>query len=159
MRKLNKRRLLSIVTTAAIVVTTAVSFAAWDKLSADWNGTLTLDKPVTVTAGATQAFVDEADKLGEMGTYASVATFTVAELAEGKKADMNVVATITDSSSADVTDKFTIVGLDAKPGIENGEHTFSVTVTPKTDDTGTLALAGQDLTVKLTGTLTESITP
>ena len=51
-KKLAKKQLLGILTAAAIVVTTVGSFAVWDTLSASKNASLTLDKPVTVTAGA-----------------------------------------------------------------------------------------------------------
>ncbi len=48
-KKLAKKQLLGILTAAAIVVTTAGSFAVWDTLSDNTSGSLTLQKPITVS--------------------------------------------------------------------------------------------------------------
>ena len=42
------KTLLTALTAAAMLATRAVSFAAWDQLSATSSGTVTFDKPITV---------------------------------------------------------------------------------------------------------------
>ncbi len=78
-KKLGKKGLLSLLTVAAVVVTTVGSFAVWDTLTATSNGTLTLAKPIEVTT-ADMGALTETRAYEQAPEYAQNVTFEVADV-------------------------------------------------------------------------------
>lgn len=149
---MKKSTLLSLATAGAIVATSMGTFAAWDTMSVSTSGTVTLRNPITIEAPAMLAATETAN-YGETPTYESKAEFTVTNApTTGYKLTPSVVVkngenTVTD---ADVT----VAVLDDKESAAdvNGVHKVTITMTPK-DTVAAKTLAGQELTVEVTGTI------
>ena len=178
-KKLGKKQLLGILTAAAIVVTTAGSFAVWDSLSATKSANLTLDKPVTVTASAGDVtFTAGARTLETANTYtADNLKFDVSMgtgVVSNPQLTLDTKVIIEENSTkTDVTDAFTISlkkanteltgGVDTT--VKDGENLYTVVLTPNEPSepnsnpnyTKVLeaATAGTELNVEVTGTLSE----
>lgn len=173
-KKLAKKQLLGILTAAAIVVTTVGSFAVWDTLSASKNASLTLDKPVTVTAGAEDVtFTAGTRTLETANTYtADNLKFDVSMgtgVVSNPQLALETKVTIDgDSTETDVADAFTITlkkadaelagGIDKT--VTEGENAYTVVLTPNAQDSNPnytkvleAATAGKTLSVEVTGTL------
>lgn len=152
---MKKTTLLSFVTAATVVATTAGSFAAWDKLSETATAGLTLDKPVDVITGNFADLATTETAPGTLPIYTSTVDFTVSEApATGYKLTPTVV--IKKSDNTVVTDKFTAEVEDSKNADAdvNGKHTLTVTVTPLDSAAAkALATAGEALKVEVTGVL------
>ena len=170
-KKLAKKQLLGILTAAAIVVTTVGSFAVWDTLSDNTSGSLTLEKPVTVTAEGGETYSAGTRTLGPGNTYeASDVTFKVENNVENTQLKLDPKVTIgTGESATDVTDQFTIaikkgdtVVTDNTDPTPNATNTYSVSLTP-VDNASTAVIdaanAGTALNVQITGTLSVKSTP
>lgn len=170
-KKLGKKQLLGILTAAAIVVTTVGSFAVWDTLSANTSGTLTLEKPVTVSAEGGTAYSAGTRTLGVENTYeASDVTFKVENNVANTQLKLDPKVTIGSGESAtDVTDQFTIAikkgdaavadNTDPNPDATN---TYSVSLTPVDNAKAEVINAANDgtvLNVQITGTLSVKTTP
>lgn len=162
--KLGKKKLLGFMTAGAIVVTMAGSYATWDTLQGSTEATVTLREPVKVTATAGSAYSTDT-ALNEYPEYTSDGiTIKAADVPTGTATKLKVDAKVYDSSDtehATPLNGFTTTVTDSKGG-STGETSFAtaaeasageqykVTVTP-TDDTK----AGKDVTIVVTGTLSE----
>lgn len=169
-KKLGKKQLLGLLTAAAITVTTVGSFAVWDTLSANTNGTLTLDKPITVSATGGETFAAGTRILGSENTYTSDVTFAVENKVDNTQLTLTPKITIgTDDSLKDVTQQFNIVISQNSTEIPDNTdttvdatNTYSVAITPNesaSDDVINAAKAGNNLDVSITGILEEKATP
>ncbi|POP32295.1 hypothetical protein C3B58_12590 [Lactonifactor longoviformis] len=171
-KKLGKKQLLGILTAAAIVVTTAGSFAVWDTLSDNTSGNLTLQKPITVSAEGGTAYSAGTRTLGVENTYeASDVTFNVANNnVENTQLKLDPKVTIgTGESATDVTNQFTIaikkgdaVVTDNTDPNPEAINTYSVSLTPVEDASSDVINAANDgtvLNVQITGTLSVKSTP
>lgn len=162
--KLGKKKILGFMTAGAIVVTMAGSYAAWDTLSSTATKDLTFATPVTTEVAMTQEFT-EARTLNNLPKYEAPVTFTVKDLpasvtdveasfdAKLIKADKtevpaeNYSITIKKEGTALTNNKDTAISTSAA-------NTYSVEVVPANTEQGK-ALAGEVLTVSVTGTLAE----
>lgn len=168
-KKLGKKQLLGVLTAAAITVTTVGSFAVWDTLSANTAGSLTLDKPITVSASGGATFAAGSRTLGNENTYtAGDVTFNVENNVEKTQLTLEPKITIgTSETPTDVTDQFDIVISENSTPVANNidttleaTNTYSVAITPKADANTAVtdaAKGGNALNVSITGTL--SATP
>lgn len=164
-KKLGKKGLLSLLTVAAVVVTTVGSFAVWDQLSdTTTGGTLTMDKPVTVTATAMNALTKDATYVigsSDNPVYEGDVEFTVADVPNDKLTNAKLtLSTKVMNGDTDVSNQFDVAyyesngttpvadGVDT--GLTNTAQQYKLKVTPK--DTAT-DLSGQELNVNVTGTL------
>lgn len=167
-KKLGKKGLLSLLTVAAVVVTTVGSFAVWDTLTATSNGTLTLAKPIEVTT-ADMGALTETRAYEQAPEYAQNVTFEVADVPADDTVQLALDCAVKKADgTTDVTDKFDIE-IKEKDGtaLSTGDidttvtasNEYTVTITPKdTDDAKALA-DGTGLKVAVTGKLTEVVTP
>lgn len=147
MRKLNRSKLLGLVTAGAIVVTTAFSFAAWDILSDTATGTVNIGSPVTVeatdfsfTGSGTETGQDGARKL----TYTTDVTFTLSE-SDVSPSDFSAVGSVTPATT----------GITATAGAAQITGTTAVVPVTVVATEGTFTSFEQDLAVQVVGTLTK----
>lgn len=165
----SKKKMLGLLTAGAIVVTTAGSFAVWDQLEATSTGTVTLDKPVTVTAAGGTQYTSTGHTLGVVSNYAATdVTFNIANVTEYKNVELQLTPEVK-AGGTDVTEKFNIVVKedvsgtptevkDAKDTTLSSSNAYTITLTPKNgDDTDLIGYANGNtpLDVTVTGTLSE----
>ncbi|MGI6200651.1 MAG: hypothetical protein ACOYJA_07785 [Christensenellales bacterium] len=159
------KTLLTALTAAAMLATCAVSFAAWDQLSATSSGTVTFDKPITVATTDMGAMTPQQTALGDLPVATGTVTFTVEKPAD-KEVELNL-APVVKNGETDVTDKFDVAI--SQDGADNGltgntdakvdaSNVYKVTVTPK-DSAEAKALADTPLTVDVTATLAAKTAP
>lgn len=165
-KKFSKSKILALVTTGAIVVSTAFSFAAWNKLADKATGTVTMDKQVTVEAtgfAAGDVVKTPGANAEDAATYQGDVKFNVAN-ADANKTKLTLVADVMDGANS-VKDNFDVAIIKgstpltggADESITVGENTYHVSITPKQglSVAESAALAGKDITVEVTGTLSE----
>ncbi|BDF05129.1 hypothetical protein [[Clostridium] hylemonae] len=159
MQKLGKKKILGLLTAAAIVATTVGSFAVWDTLTATTSNKLTLANPITTTA----ALADFAEtNSGDYPVYEGAATFNVANVDTTKLTTGKItLSTQIKDGASDVSSDFdvtyekkdgTAIAGGVATGITNGDNEYNVKVTPK-DSAKTNNLGGKELTVEITGEL------
>lgn len=173
-KKLGKKGLLSLLTVAAVVVTTVGSFAVWDSLTATSNGMLTLAKPIEVQAVAMGEFT-EAKEYDAAPVYTQNVTFNVNvdDVTSGDTLQLDLNSAIK-NGDADVTGNFDITLESTGDGtaplegttdkVVEGTNVYKLTITPKSDTANmaaatALAKAGSPLTVEVTGELSKQTTP
>lgn len=162
--KLGKKKILGFMTAGAIIVTMAGSYATWDTLESSTESTVSLRKPVVVTATESVTYSTDT-ALNEFPVYTSDGiTIKATDVPTGVKTKLKVDAKVYDTSDTNRTTPltgFNTTITDSKDGttgetsFATGEaasagETYKVTVAP-TDDTK----AGQDVVVVVTGTLSE----
>ncbi|GAA0799450.1 hypothetical protein GCM10008910_25750 [Faecalicatena orotica] len=168
--KLGKKKILGFVTAGAIVVTMAGSYAVWDSLEDTASGSLTIDKPVTLTASALTYNVEDRT-WDEVPTYTSEpVTFAATDVPTGTTAKVTAKVAVYDKEGedkSDITNKFdvkidntalneSITSVEKNLDSEN-KATFSVTLTPK--ETEKDSVGGQKVFVDVTGALSKTTTP
>ena len=161
---MKKSALLSLLTTAAIITTTAGTFAAWDSLTANTSsGSITFTNPVTITSGENFTLKETSRILEDYPVASGNVSFTV-------KNDNDLVDTLTIVPSISSTNGANIKDFDIKikntvtkedlGGNQNDGFTASATssvknytveVKPKNDNA-----VGKDITLSLTATLSKS---
>lgn len=157
---MKKTSILSMLTFGMILATSVGTYAVWDTLSAESNGqTVTIRKPVTVTAGTQTASSNaEAALGGEIATATGSVTFTVAnEDSLAKK--LSLKETISAGQNLEETTDYTIVfsggDISGKTDstVTHGENTYNYTIT--FTEAGIEKLQGNtnQCTVKVTATL------
>ncbi|EEG75179.1 hypothetical protein [[Clostridium] hylemonae] len=160
MQKLGKKKILGLLTAAAIVATTVGSFAVWDTLSTKSNGTLTVASPIVVKTQDIGEFTETKASLEATPSYNKNVTFEVDGLANAADKQLKLGCKITDGSNVDQTGNFTVeitgtgnnaVTNNVDPSVE-ASNTYTVTITPN-DTPEAKAIAGQALNVEVTGTL------
>lgn len=129
---MKKSTLLSFATAAAIVVASAGTYAAWDKLDATKTATVTIDKPVVVTMADIGEFNKATTELGNLPSYTQDVTFNVAEFPIEAEEDYKLTVDATSDQSGKVTVTATKAIDDTNDKI-SGEHKYTVTVTPIDD--------------------------
>lgn len=154
MRKFGKKKLLSLLTAAAIVATTVGSFAVWDTLSVDSTGSLTVTSPIVVKTENIANFTETKDASTGVPTYTTPVSFDVDGLANYDGKQLTLACEIKDSSNADQTGKFdvAITGVGVTGNVDSSveaSNAYSVAITPK-DNADAKAIAGQPLDVKVT---------
>lgn len=157
MQKLGKKKILGLLTAAAIVATTVGSFAVWDTLSTKSNGTLTVTSPIVVQTTDIAKFDETKDPSTNVPSYNTDVTFGVDGLADTAGKQLELGCKITDGSNVDQTGNFTvaITGTGVVDNVDTSveaSNTYSVTITPNDTDAAK-TIAGQALNVEVTGTL------
>ena len=155
--------LLTLAAAAAVMSTAAMSFAQWDTLSANVSGTVTLAKPVTVTAAQTENYTAATRELGGVApTYTGKITVSanVADIPNDKTANLTLTPKVTTGgvNGTDVTEHFTVVVKDGETDVTGAgkkdttvtdSNVYTVTVTPIDGDAVAqgYATTGTELTV------------
>ena len=164
---LGKKQMLGLLTAGAIVVTTAGSFAMWDTLTATSTGTVTLDKPITVTATA-GTYTSGVRTLDERNTYtAPDVTFNVTNT-EALSTSTLTLAPVVKIGETDVSGDFVVVIKDSDGTALNQNKDTSVEATNKytveltpietpSQDVMDAAANSTAVTVEITGTLTGTL--
>ena len=148
---MKKSTILTFATAAAIVATSAGTFAAWDKLSDTKSTTLTIRNPVTVKAQTTEVSLESKTALEALPVYEGNATFDLENVPEGYKIEPTVL--VKNGESAVDANKLTIqktVTGGENVGKDEKSKTVEVSITP-TDSA--IDLAGQPLNVEITAKL------
>lgn len=168
---LKKTTLLSLATAAAVVATSAGTYAAWDTIEAKTTAaSVTFRKPVTVEVGETLSMnaADTNSQLGDtpISYSASDVAFTVVN-ENDLATKLTITPVITDTSlETDLTEYFTIKikdknELEASETVISGSFvdtslsttTYDITVTAKDDSVSMGKIAGKTVKIELTGTL------
>lgn len=166
-KKIGKKKLLTLLTVAAVVVTMAGSYAMWDQLKVDGSGTLNFDKPVTATMKVSEFKKSSSSLSEDAPVYTSKAVYNVANVPADVTPKVAITPSVKDGDTAVASENYTItiekgdVQLTAASGVytdanvSTGENTYTVTITPADTDAAK-ALAGKDLTVTLSAELTDA---
>lgn len=164
---MKKSKVLSLLTAIAIVVTTSVTYAAWDSLTDETSANITFRNPVTVTVEPSYTLVETAAVLNTTPTASGTVKFTVSN--ENNLADtLTITPQVSGGTSVTVDDfEFTIVDAaeDTTPTLNGNSSSgfidtsltttsYNVTVTPK--DESVSKIAGQEVSIQLTATLSKS---
>lgn len=165
---MNKKTILGLLTGAAIVAATTGSYAAWDQLEATASPkTVTLRKPVTVTAQITSDFSTNS-ALDTAPVYEVPINVTAAEVPNGKLNSVHweFITEVTQGSEntavsasdvkVEVVDPTTskTVNADNPVNPTNSAQEFKVIVIPSdTENVKNLANNDTPLTVKVTAKL------
>lgn len=176
-KKIGKKKLLTLLTVAAVVVTMAGSYAMWDQLTAKGSKTLTLDKPVTSTV--TMAEFSKQKTLNAAPIYTTTTTFKTTNLTSDDAANLDLTLTpkieTAGETKTDLTDQFDITITPTETGqtalvkeggsykddsVTAGDNAYTVTLTPNTDaeNSGVIAAAGTELNVTIEGALSTKTT-
>ena len=156
---MKKSTLLSLLTTAAIITTTAGTYATWDSLkTSTQNSTFTFSDPVTITSSQEEFKLTEQRSLGNISASGSV-SFTINDTKKLANA-LKIIPTIENGNGFDINDFEIDIKDDNGSGssltgsISGGfidktlnpsnTNTYSVTVTPKNNKAAT-----KNVTVKL----------
>lgn len=160
---MKNQTILSLLTAGAIVATSAASFAAWDNTTGTATGKLNVANPVDIVSTPIADFTAGTRTLGAAPEYSSMVKFNVKSSSLVDTLSLSTVIKKADNTV--VTDNFTVsyeqtgadnglVGaVDSK--IVDGDNDYTVKITPN-DTTEARALAGSDLTVEVTGTLSKA---
>ena len=164
---MKKSKLLSLLTAAAIVITTSGTYAVWDSVTDDTTATVTFRNPVTITVDTSYTLSQEPSVLNTTPTASGTVNFIVSN--EDNLADtLTIVPTVSGGNSATVDDfEFVIVDSsetstpnltgDSSSGFVDKSLTttsYTVKVTPK--DESVSKIAGQAVDIKLTATLSKA---
>ena len=156
---MKKSRLLSLLTAAAVIVTTAGTYAVWDTLTASTTESITFRNPVTVQVNPEYTLTETTASLGVGPSASGDVTFTVSDtnsLAKQLKIVPSVSGGTASTSDFDftITDKNNLsapLSGDASSGFVDttlDSTVYTVTVTPKNN-----SVAGQNVSITLTATL------
>lgn len=164
---MKKGKLLSLLTAIAIVITTTGTYAVWDSLTDETSSTVTFRNPVTITVDSSYTLEEAPSELNTLPTASGTVNFTV--LNEDNLADtLTIVPTVSGGNSATVED-FDFVIADSteanSPNLSGDSSTgfvdksltttnYTITVTPKS--TSVSKVAGQEVTIQLTASLSKS---
>lgn len=150
---MKKSMLLSFVTAGAIIATSVGTYAAWDQMDATATGNITMRNPVSI-AVESLAQPTETGSIGQLPTYTTTASFTVAN---APTTGYQLEPTVTIKNGNDVvTDADITVEVVDDKGTQtdvNGEHTLTLKVTPK-DTENAKKLGGVSLAVEVKAELT-----
>lgn len=158
---MKKSTLLSLLTAGAVIATSAGTFAAWDTTTATSTGTLTIDKPVTVTVSDFTLTRDGGLSTGEnLPTYKGEVKVKAEDLPASVTADKYEITYNANAYLAtDDTNKAPVEGITVTPNETtsvglNQEHTVEVTVAVTNEAAAkTLAENSTQLKVDVTATL------
>lgn len=157
---MKKSTLLSLLTAGAVIATSAGTFAAWDTTSASVNQTLTLDKPVTVTATNLNVSRTSTVDGTTLPKYTGTAKVNVSNLPNTVSTDNYEIVYTPTVVEADSNDPITTDDIEVKAVDDGanaslaGEHTVNVEVMVKdTDAAKKLANDGTEIKVTVEAVL------
>lgn len=142
---MKKSTLLSLATAGAIVATSVGTFAAWDQMSIEKQGTVEISKPVTMTMDDLATFTASRQK-GELNaenapTYSQDVTFNVTNVPTEAEEnyEIKVEAKVYDKGTSNVATNINAVATPAEGDATtvSGAHKYTVTVTPDENVTAT----------------------
>lgn len=157
--------LLTLAAAAAVMSTAAMSFAQWDTLKATATGTVTLAKPIVVTASANTSYTSNSkDNASGAPIYTGDITVAAADVPDASKTgvEMKLTPKVSKSDGTDVTTNFVVsvekggadltadagTATDTAPTLDGTDNTYTVTLVPNDTDEAK-ALAGEELNVKV----------
>ena len=148
---MKKSTLLSFATAAAILATSAGTYAAWDQLDATSTGqSVTLRTPATVNIGTDLAVFTNTDTFEAAPSSTSTATFTLKDMpADTTGYEFKATVEVMDGSK-NVTDKVNATATPDSTAVADGNKVVTVNIAPA-DNTDAKALAGKTLTVTVKG--------
>lgn len=148
---MKKSTILTFATAAAVLATSAGTFATWDKLNATATGTVTLRDPAVVSTTDLTAFSSENESTyGADPVYTSTATFNITGVPTTGY-ELNVTPVVKDENG-DIATSLVTVDATVQGGADitdNTAKTVDVKVTALED--GKSSLAGKNLTVEVKG--------
>ena len=156
---MKKSTLLSLLTAAAVIVTTAGTYAVWDTLTASTTESITFRNPVTVQVNPEYTLTETAASLGVDPSASGDVTFTVSDTNSLAK-QLKIVPSVSggtasvDNFNFTITDKNNLsapLSGDASSGFVDttlDSTVYTVTVTPKNN-----SVAGKNISITLTATL------
>lgn len=156
---MKKSTILTFATVAAVLATSAGTFAAWDQTSVSQTQTVTLAKPVAMSL--TSADLTTNKTVGdEVPVYEGTGTLKITNLPSSATSSTHKI-TYEAKVYSDYANKKEATGVTAT-AVEktlasslDAEHEVTVTVTPEdTADAKTLANNATELTVEVTANLT-----
>lgn len=156
---MKKSTLLSFATAAAIVVTSAGTYAAWDTTTKASNETtVTMAKKVDMEVSTLAFTTAEKTTIDEtVPSQTATVNVTVKDVPTGAKDNykLDTTATITNSDGTPITDSSVTATAVPENSTLSGEatdlHPVTVTVTPLTDEA-----AGKEYKVKVTANIVEN---
>lgn len=164
---MKKYKVLSLLTAAAIVITTTFTYAVWDSLIDETSSTVTFRNPVTITVDSNYTLEEAPGELDTVPTASGTVNFTVSN--EDDLADtLIIVPTVSGGTSVTVKDfDFVIVDSteDGTPKLSGDSSSgfvdeslattsYKVQVTPKSESVS--KIAGKEVNIQLTATLSKS---
>lgn len=148
---MKKSTLLSFATAAAIVVTSAGTYAAWDQLDSTSTGTINFRNATTVSLPATMTFTTT-DTINEVPEATAMTTLKLENMPAAEKLTgytLEYTTEVTSAGSPIEPAKYTAEVTDAtKTELTNGTHDITVKVTPKADSVVDFAGKEVNVTVK-----------
>lgn len=155
---MKKSTILTFATAAAVLATSAGTFAAWDQTSVAQTQTVTLSKPVTMTLSA--ADLKTTRTLDQVPVYTGTSKLQVANLPDSVTNTTHEI-TYTAKVYTDAQKTVEAIGVTAMAEEKSpaatldAEHEVTVTVTPEDNaDAKDLANNATELTVEVTANLT-----
>lgn len=158
---MKKSTLLSFATAAAIVVTSAGTFAAWDKMSGTASGTIDFRDPIAVKLPSEPLTFTKTEVVETLPSATTDVAVTLENMPDATALEgytLKYTAVVKKVSDSEIIDKqfYTSVFSDNKQGeLEDGSHNVKVTIKP-TDMAGADVLANE-ITVEVTATLSKDI--
>lgn len=147
---MKKSSILSLLTSAAIVATSAGTYAVWDTMGADATGEITVpNKTVNVTASLSE--MDVNDTLGtDQVTFTGDATFTITGSNSLSAINLTPSLYLDDGITEVEASKATVEVANPTPSeFKEGQNDYAVTVTVKDKE-----LASKKLKVKVSALAT-----
>lgn len=155
---MKKSTILTFATAAAVLATSAGTFAAWDQTSVAQTQTVTLSKPVTMTLSA--ADLKTTRTLDQVPVYTGTSKLQVANLPDSVTNTTHEITytakVYTDAQKTVEATGVTAMAEEKSPAATlDAEHEVTVTVTPEDNaDAKDLANNATELTVEVTANLT-----
>lgn len=148
---MKKSTILTFATAAAVLATSAGTFAVWDQLEAKTSAVeVTIRKPATVTADTPTA-VQKTEIFDAAPEYTTTAKFVVSDIPETEENNYKFTPTVEVKDGADdVTSTVNATVKDAGTTL-NGEHVVTVTIAPNANDEAAKNLADKPLLVTVNG--------
>lgn len=154
---MKKSTILTFATAAAVLATSAGTFAVWDKLDATTEAAqITMRKPaeVSVTSQLTEDASAKSETFTQLPSYTAKTTFKVADVPTAEVTNYDLKTTVEVKNGAtDVNNLVTTEITDDATEL-NGVHNLTIKITPKDDSDAAKALANTPLDVTVKGVVT-----
>lgn len=161
---MKKSTLLTVASVGAVALTSAMTFAAWDNLTATTTNTVTFDRiNVTATTDAMTVSTRTADTLGTDISATSEIKVDLTSVPTDLQTDtqLSLVPTVTMNGTDVPASEYKLEIFEGNTPLTNntdsslvftGTNDYTVKVTPKTNDDGTSTITNEELTVKVAAT-------
>lgn len=154
-------KLLSLLTAAAITVSTAATYAVWDTVTAESRkNTITMRNPVTVSDSTTEQSISAAaDTLNPVSVTASGSVKFTVENTDDVAKKLTLQESVEAAEALEETTDYTIAfsgdGVDGKAdsSVTNGTEAYNYTITFTESGLEKLKTNGNACTIQVTATL------